>query len=105
MLEMKNLCNLTGGTLLLTDAFTTSIFKRSFLRLFNKDDEGYLLMGFNGNLEVRTSKELKISGLIGNASSLQVKSANVLENELGLGGSSSYRLCSTSPRHTYAVFL
>ena len=101
---MKNLCNLTGGTLLLTDAFTTSIFKRSFLRLFNKDDEGYLLMGFNGNLEVRTSKELKISGLIGNASSLQVKSANVLENELGLGGSSSYRLCSTSPRHTYAVF-
>ena len=40
-------------------------------------------MGFNGNLEVRTSKELKISGLIGNASSLQVKSANVLENELG----------------------
>ena len=104
MLEMKNLCNLTGGTLLLTDAFTTSIFKRSFLRLFNKDDEGYLLMGFNGNLEVRTSKELKISGLIGNASSLQVKSANVLENELGLGGSSSYRLCSTSPRHTYAVF-
>ncbi|KAF6071568.1 Sec23/Sec24 beta-sandwich domain family protein [Candida albicans] len=101
---MKNLCNLTGGTLLLTDAFTTSIFKRSFLRLFNKDDEGYLLMGFNGNLEVRTSKELKISGLIGNASSLQVKSANVSENELGLGGSSSYRLCSTSPRHTYAVF-
>lgn len=104
MLEMKTLCNLTGGTLLLTDAFTTSIFKRSFLRLFNKDEEGYLLMGFNGNLEIRTSKELKVSGLIGNASSLQVKTSNVSENELGIGGTSTYRLCSTSPRHTYGIF-
>jgi len=104
MLEMKNLSNTTGGTLLLSDAFTTSIFKRSFLRLFNKDEEGYLLMGFNASLEIRTSKELKVSGLIGHASSLGVKSANVSENELGLGGTSNYRLCATSPRHTYAVF-
>ena len=104
LLEMKNLCNNTGGTMLLSDAFTTSIFKRSFLRLFNKDEEGYLLMGFNGTFEIRTSKELKVSGLIGNASSLGVKTSNVSENELGIGGSSHYRLCSTSPRHTYAVF-
>ncbi|CAK9439917.1 uncharacterized protein LODBEIA_P40170 [Lodderomyces beijingensis] len=104
LLEMKNLCNNTGGTMLLSDAFTTSIFKRSFLRLFNKDEEGYLLMGFNGSFEIRTSKELKVSGLIGNASSLNVKTSNVSENELGVGGTSHYRLCATSPRHTYAVF-
>ena len=61
-------------------------------------------MGFNGNLEIRTSKELKVSGLIGNASSLQVKTSNVSENELGIGGTSTYRLCSTSPRHTYGIF-
>ncbi|KAK6200989.1 component of COPII coat of ER Golgi vesicles [Scheffersomyces amazonensis] len=104
MLEMKSLCNKTGGTLLLSDAFTTSIFKQSFLRLFNKDSEGYLLMGFNGTFDIKTSKELKVSGLIGHASSLNVKAQNVSENELGLGGSSQYKLCSISSQHTYAVF-
>ncbi|EGW35731.1 uncharacterized protein SPAPADRAFT_58928 [Spathaspora passalidarum NRRL Y-27907] len=104
MLEMKNLCNLTGGSLLLTDSFTTAIFKQSFLRLFNKDSQGFLNMGFNGTLDIKTSRELKVSGVIGHASSLNVKSANVSENELGLGGSSQFRLCALSPRHTYGVF-
>jgi protein transport protein SEC23 len=104
MLEMKNMCNNTGGTLLLSDAFTTSIFKQSFLRLFSSDSEGYLLMAFNGTLDIKTSRELKVSGVIGNASSMNVKSANVSENELGMGGSSQYRLCSLSPQHSYGVF-
>lgn len=104
MLEMKNLCSSTGGTLLLSDAFTTSIFKQSFLRLFNKDSEGYLLMGFNGTFDIKTSRELKVSGLIGHASSLNVKTSNVSENELGIGGTSQYKLCAISPQHTYAVF-
>ncbi|CCE72489.1 Piso0_000067 [Millerozyma farinosa CBS 7064] len=104
MSEMKNLCTRTGGVLLLTDSFTTSIFKQSFLRLFNKDAEGYLLMGFNTTFDIKTSRELKVSGVIGNTSSLNVKSPNVSENEIGIGGSSQYRICSTSPQHTLAVF-
>ncbi|KAG7661938.1 SEC23 [[Candida] subhashii] len=104
MLEMKNLCSSTGGTLLLSDAFTTSIFKQSFLRLFNKDSDGYLLMGFNATFDIKTSRELKVSGIIGHASSLNVKSANVSENELGIGGSSQFKICALSPQHTYAVF-
>lgn len=104
MLEMKNLTNQTGGTLLLSDAFTTSIFKQSFIRLFSKDSEGYLLMGFNGTMDIKTSRELKVSGLIGHASSLGIKSANVSENEVGLGGTSQYRMCAMSPQHTYAIF-
>lgn len=104
MLEMKNLCNSTGGTLLLADAFTTSIFKQSFLRLFNKDSEGYLLMGFNATFDIKTSRELKVSGVIGHTSSLNIKSANVSENELGIGGSSQYKMCALSPQHSYGVF-
>lgn len=102
--EMRGMSNKTGGTILLTDAFTTSIFKQSFLRLFNKDQDGYLLMGFNGTLEIKTSRELKVSGLIGHASSLNIKSSNVSENELGMGGSSQYRLCGLAPQDSYAVF-
>lgn len=101
---MRNLCNQTGGTLLLADAFTTSIFKQSFLRLFNKDEEGYLLMGFNATFDVKSSRELKVSGVIGHVSSLNHKTANVSENELGIGGTSRYRMCALSPQHTYGVF-
>lgn len=104
VLEMKELSNLTGGALLLSDAFTTSIFKQSFLRLFNKDEEGYLSMGFSGTMDIKTSRELKVSGLIGHASSLNAKTANVSENEVGIGGSSQYRLCALSPQHSYAIF-
>ena len=52
MLEMKSLANMTGGYLILSDAFTTSIFKQSFQRVFNKDAEGYLQMGFNSTFEI-----------------------------------------------------
>lgn len=103
-LEMKSLCSKTGGVLLLSDAFTTSIFKQSFLKLFSKDSEDYLLMGFNATLDIKCSRELKVSGLIGHASSLGVKTPNVSENEVGVGGSSQYRICSLSPQHTYAIF-
>lgn len=103
-LEMKGLCSKTGGVLLLSDAYTTAIFKQSFLKLFSKDSEDYLLMGFNATLDIKCSRELKVSGLIGHASSLNVKSQNVSENEVGIGGTSQYRMCSLSPQQTYAVF-
>lgn len=103
-LEMKSMCSKTGGVLLLSDAFTTSIFKQSFLKLFEKDHEDYLLMGFGATFDIKCSRELKVSGLIGHASSLKIKSPNVSETELGIGGTSRYRMCSLSPQSTYAVF-
>ena len=103
-LEMKSLCSKTGGVLLLTDAFTTSIFKQSFLKLFNKDLEDFLLMGFNATLDIKCLRELKVSGLIGHALSLGVKNSNVSDTEVGVGGTTQYRVCSLSPQHSYAIF-
>ncbi|QWU85885.1 hypothetical protein CA3LBN_000103 [Candidozyma haemuli] len=103
-LEMKSMCSKTGGVLLLSDAFTTSIFKQSFLKLFNKDHEDYLLMAFNGTLDIKCSRELKVSGLIGHASSSKVKSPNVSETEVGIGGSSKFKMCSLTPQSTQAIF-
>ncbi|CCH42639.1 hypothetical protein BN7_2183 [Wickerhamomyces ciferrii] len=102
--EMQSLSNKTGGVLLLSDAFTTSIFKQSFLRLFAKDEEGYLLMGFRGQLDVKTSLELKVSGLIGHASSLKASGPNVADTEIGIGGTNSWSMSSLTPNHSYAVF-
>lgn len=53
LLEMKSLPNSTNGVILLSDSFATSIFKQGFLRLFSKDDNGHLNMGFNATFDVQ----------------------------------------------------
>ncbi|SCU80690.1 LAFA_0C00628g1_1 [Lachancea sp. 'fantastica'] len=105
MSEMKQLTDSTGGVLLLTDAFSTSIFKQSFLRLFSSDEEGYLTMAFNANLSVKTSRDLKVQGLIGHASPVKkTDAANISDSEIGVGGTSTWKMSSISPHHSYAVF-
>ena len=42
--------------MILTDSFTSSMYKQSFARVFNKDADDNLLMGFNATLEVLTTK-------------------------------------------------
>ena len=53
LLEMKALPNSTNGVIVLSDSFSTSIFKQSFLRVFNKDDQGNLAIGFNATFDVQ----------------------------------------------------
>lgn len=60
LLEMKSLCNSTGGHMILTDSFTSSMFKQSFVRIFEKDEDDNLVMGFNAVLETITSAQLKV---------------------------------------------
>ena len=51
--------NSTGGYMILSDSFTTAIFKQSFQRVFNKDSQGNLLMGFNATLDVQVHNYLE----------------------------------------------
>lgn len=105
MSEMKQLTDSTGGVLLLTDAFSTAIFKQSYLRLFSKDEEGYLKMAFTGNMTVKTSKDLKLQGLIGHASPVKKSDlSNVSDSEIGIGSTSAWKMSALSSNHTYAVF-
>lgn len=50
---MKALVNYTSGVIILSDSFNTAIFKQSFMRVFTKDMDGQLNMGFNATLEVQ----------------------------------------------------
>lgn len=107
LLEMKGLANSTGGHIILTDSFTSSQFKQSFIRVFDRDGEdgdGDLLMGFGATLEVITTKELKVTGLIGHAISLNKKSANVGETECGIGNTSSWKMCGINPTASYGLY-
>jgi protein transport protein SEC23 len=104
LLEMKSLSNSTNGFMVISDSFMTAIFKQSFLRTFATDDKGYLKTGFNATFDVLTTKELKISGVIGHAISANKKSACVGETEIGIGQTSAWKLCSLTPKSTLATY-
>ncbi|KAI0086877.1 hypothetical protein BDY19DRAFT_959387 [Irpex rosettiformis] len=104
LLEMKSLTNSTNGVIVLADSFTTSIFKQSYLRVFNKDADGHLEMGFNATFDVQTTKELKVSGLIGHAISAGKKGGCVGETEIGIGGTSAWKINCVTPRTAAAVY-
>ncbi|KAI6023081.1 hypothetical protein BKA83DRAFT_4608234 [Pisolithus microcarpus] len=104
LLEMKSLPNFTNGVIVLSDWFATSNFQQSFLCIFNKDDQDFLEMGFNATFDVQTTKELKVSGLIGHVISAGKKSACVGETEIGIGQTSAWRLNAITPRTSTAVY-
>lgn len=101
---MKGLVNSTGGHMVLTDSFTSSMYKQSFARVFNKDEDDNLLMGFNANFEVLTTKELKVTGLIGHAISSNKKSSSVGETECGIGNTCLWKMCGINPESSYGVY-
>ncbi|CDR44779.1 RHTO0S10e00320g1_1 [Rhodotorula toruloides] len=104
LLEMKTLSNFTNGFMVLADSFSMQLFKASLRRVFAKDDQGHLQMGFNATFDVQTTKELKVSGLIGHAISANKKSAWVGETEIGIGQTSAWKICSLTPRTANAVY-
>ncbi|CAO3641500.1 unnamed protein product [Cunninghamella blakesleeana] len=104
LLEMKSMVNQTGGFMILSDSFNTAIFKQSFQRMFQKDSQGHLQMGFNATLDVQTTRELKVCGLIGSAISGNKKSTYVGETEIGIGNTSQWKVCSMTPKTTNGVY-
>jgi protein transport protein SEC23 len=104
LLEMRGLANNSGGHMILTDSFTSSMYKQSFARVFNKDADDNLLMGFDGSLEVLTTKELKVTGLIGHAVSANKKSVSVGETECGIGNTCLWRMSGIDPEASYGIY-
>ncbi|XP_066464723.1 protein transport protein Sec23A isoform X2 [Eleutherodactylus coqui] len=104
LLEMKCCPNYTGGHMVMGDSFNTSLFKQTFQRVFNKDTEGNFKMAFGGTLEIKTSREIKISGAIGPCVSLNAKGPCVSENEIGTGGTCQWKICGLNPTTTLAVY-
>ena len=49
----------------MADSFNSALFKQTFQRVFSKDDNDQLKMAFNATIEVKCSRELKVSGAIG----------------------------------------
>uniref|UniRef100_A0A3B3RWC5 Protein transport protein SEC23 n=1 Tax=Paramormyrops kingsleyae TaxID=1676925 RepID=A0A3B3RWC5_9TELE len=104
LLEMKCCSNLTGGHIVMGDSFNTSLFKQTFQRVFSKDFNNEFRMAFGATMEVKTSRELKVSGAIGPCVSLNSKGPCVSENEMGIGGTSQWKICGMNPSTTLALY-
>lgn len=90
--------------MVLSDSFATIVFKSSFLKLFDKDEQGHLKMGFNATFDVQCTKELRVSGVIGHCISAGKKSGSVGETEIGIGGTSAWKISSINPRTSEGVY-
>jgi protein transport protein SEC23 len=111
LLELKPCVAVTGGQVVLADMFKQSVFKESFVRLFKRWEEdakeadaGHLKMGFGATLEVHTSREFKVSGAIGAATSLKRAGNNVSSTEVGEGGTNAWALGALDVTTSVAVF-
>ncbi|XP_039757644.1 protein transport protein Sec23A isoform X2 [Pararge aegeria] len=104
LMEMKQCCNSTGGHMVMGDSFNSSLFKQTFQRVFAKDQKGDYKMAFNGTLEVKCSRELKITGAIGSCVSLNVKGPCVSDQEVGMGNTCQWKMCTFTPSTTMAIF-
>ncbi|XP_063221948.1 protein transport protein Sec23A isoform X3 [Bacillus rossius redtenbacheri] len=104
LMEMKQCCNSTGGHMVMGDSFNSSLFKQTFQRVFSRDQKGEFKMAFNGTMEVKLSRELKVSGAIGPCVSLNVKAASVSDVEIGMGGTCQWKFCGFNPHTTCAMF-
>ncbi len=110
LLEMRELVEATGGLMVLGDSFGQSVFKESLRRVFNRyaedvpQDGGIMTMAFGCTLDVLTSREFKVSGAIGPVASLNKRSANVSELEVGTGGTNSWSLGGVDPNTTVAIY-
>ena len=51
-------------------------------------------MAFGGVIEVKTTRELKVSGSIGACVSLGHKNQYVSETETGVGGTNAWKVCN-----------
>ena len=75
-----------SGHMVMADSFNSALFKQTFQRVFSKDEAtDTLKMAFNASLEVKCSRELKVSGAIGACVSMDKKDSCISEVEIGIG--------------------
>lgn len=102
--EMKNAVELTGGLVVQTDSYTNPIFKDSLRRAFGSPgEEGLLDIASNATLEVHASRDIKVCGVLGPASSLERKSALVSDTVVGAGGTTYWKVCALAPNTTFCT--
>mmetsp|Transcript_13619 Transcript_13619/g.42836 ORF Transcript_13619/g.42836 Transcript_13619/m.42836 type:complete len:785 (-) Transcript_13619:227-2581(-) len=105
LVEMRSVVERTGGSIVNCEIFDGDQFRASFRQLWRRnEDTGRLDAGYAAVVEVKTSRELKVSGMIGVGASLEKEGPNVSENPVGHGNTCAWRLCVGDPNTTQAFY-
>lgn len=89
----------------MTDSFGNPVFKESFKKFFEIDDNGDLKMGFLASTTVKTSKEFKVSGAIGQCAPIKNQDTQyVSSTEIGVAGTNQWFLGGIDRNKTLAVY-
>ena len=104
---MKYLTEKTGGLMVSTDSFSTNVFKETFKKLFETNEDGNLKMCFKGTCEILLTKPLKIKGALGHLVSLKKNNLDSVSNDypIGEGGTCVWNLGGIDPTSTYTFIL
>ena len=107
LFEMKYITEKTGGLMVSTDSFSTQVFKETFKKLFETNDDGNLKMCFKGTCEILLTKPLKIKGALGHLVSLKKNNLDSVSNDypIGEGGTCVWNLGGIDPTSTYTFIL
>jgi protein transport protein SEC23 len=100
LLEQMPMISKTGGVCVMGDSFNQSVFKDSFKKMFEPGPDGFLNMGFNAKMEVLTSPEIKICGVLGSCASLRKGGKNVSATVIGEGGTNTWAISALDPNST-----
>ncbi|KAH9615726.1 hypothetical protein KSS87_015254 [Heliosperma pusillum] len=101
--EMKVAVERTGGLVVLSESFGHSVFKDSFIRLFEEGDQSLRLCS-NGTLEIYCSKDIKIQGIIGPCTSLEKKGVSIADTVIGQGNTMAWKMCSLDRNTNLTVY-
>eukprot|EP00830_Metopus_es_P019347 TRINITY_DN709_c0_g1_i1.p1 TRINITY_DN709_c0_g1~~TRINITY_DN709_c0_g1_i1.p1 ORF type:complete len:555 (+),score=100.08 TRINITY_DN709_c0_g1_i1:528-2192(+) len=104
LLEMKSMSSMSGGSVVMADSFKNAVFKKSFIKLFERDNAGQLKIGTSGTISILSSKGVKVCGVIGHCTSLKKKGPNVSDINIGVGGTSTWNLGGLDKDKTYAFY-
>jgi len=104
LFEMKVCVDRTGGTVVLGDSFSMHIFQQSFKKMFEPDDNGYLRMGFNAKINLLCSREVRVSGAVGNVASARKSGPSVAEAQIGEGQTCEWTAGALSDQSTIGFF-
>lgn len=105
MAEMRSMVDPGGGFMVLAETFRAENFKNTLTKLLEKGSQGELGVCFNGTMEVFCSREIKVTGCIGGCTTLPGRNPNaVAETEVGMGGTTLFRLNTLTPRVAVACF-
>lgn len=99
--EMSDLFSKTNGMMVVNEEFKQEHFGASLKSYFRRDDNGCPIAMSGATVELLVSKELRISGCIGNCETLNNKPATQSENPIGLSNTNKWYVGGLDPESTF----